>query len=312
MKRISVDLVRAFYRTPSVYQDLSPFSKGENPGKERGLSKTASSDRPFTTFTPSPIHPSKQDMQIDLSDAVVLVTGASRGIGRAIAEAVHDAGATVAAHYHRSQDAANSLADNRPQLHLFQADLADVSACEQLADDVLDRLDGVDVLINNAGVAVATPLDASTQAWSAAWERTLHVNLRAPELLCRRLIPHFQARGGGRILNIASRAAFRGDTPAYMTYAASKGGLVALTRSIARGFGGDGIVAFTLAPGFTRTAMAQDFIDKYGEDYATSDLALNELTEPADIAPLAAFLASGLADHATGATIDINAGSYVH
>ena len=251
-------------------------------------------------------------MQIDLSDSVVLITGASRGIGRAIAEAVHDAGATVAAHYHQSQDAAEALAEDRPRLHLFQADLSEVSGCERLMDDVLDAFGTVDVLINNAGVAVEAPLDASTQEWNAAWELTLHVNLRAPELLCRRLIPHFQARGGGRIINIASRAAFRGDTPAYMTYAASKGGLVALTRSIARGFGDDGVVAFTLAPGFTRTDMAQDFIDKYGEDYATSDLALNELTEPADIAPLAAFLASGLADHATGATIDINAGSYVH
>lgn len=251
-------------------------------------------------------------MQIDCSDSVVLITGASRGIGRAIAEAVHDAGATVAAHYHQSQAAAEALAENRPQMHLFQADLSEVSACERLTEDVLAALGRVDVLINNAGVAVEVPLAASTQEWGAAWELTLHVNLRAPELLCRRLIPHFQERGGGRIINVASRAAFRGDTPDYMTYAASKGGLVALTRSIARGLGDDGIVAFTLAPGFTRTDMAQDFIDKYGEDYATNDLALNELTEPADIAPLATFLASGLADHATGATIDINAGSYVH
>ena len=125
-------------------------------------------------------------------------------------------------------------------------------------------------------------------------------------------VAHFQQHGGGRIINVASRAAFRGDTPDYMAYAASKGGLVALTRSLARGFGKDGICAFTLAPGFTRTDMAQDFIDAYGEDYATSDLALNTLTAPEDIAPTAVFLASGYADHATGATIDLNAGSYVH
>ena len=88
--------------------------------------------------------------------------------------------------------------------------------------------------------------------------------------------------------------------------------MVALTRSIARGFGKQNIVAFNVAPGFTRTAMAQDFIDQYGEDYAVSDIALTRLTEPKDVAPTVVFLASGLADHATGATIDINAGSYVH
>jgi NAD(P)-dependent dehydrogenase (short-subunit alcohol dehydrogenase family) len=138
------------------------------------------------------------------------------------------------------------------------------------------------------------------------------VNLRAPELLCRLAIRHFRTQGGGRILNVASRAAFRGDTPDFMAYAASKGGLVALTRSIARGFGKEGIVAFTLAPGFVRTDMAQDFIDQYGAGYVVNDLALNTLTEADDIAPFAVLLASGLADHATGCTIDLNAGSYVH
>src|SRR5471032_1421723 len=123
---------------------------------------------------------------------------------------------------------------------------------------------------------------------------------------------HFSSRGGGRFVNVASRAAFRGDQPDYLAYATSKAGVVALTRSIARGFGKAGIKAFTLAPGFTRTEMAQAFIDQYGEDYATSDIALDRLTEPGDIAPTVAFLLSGLADHATGSTIDLNAASYVH
>lgn len=251
-------------------------------------------------------------MTIDLSDSTVLVTGASRGIGRAIATAMAEAGATVAAHYNQSREAVQTLAEQHTALHPVQADLADLSSCERLLDQVIDRLGPVDVLVNNAGVAPQTALEATTNEWNAAWTLTMNVNLRAPELLCRQAIVHFREQGGGRILNIASRAAFRGDTPDYMTYAASKGGLVALTRSIARGFGDDHIVAFTIAPGFTRTDMAQDFIDEYGEDYAESDLALNRLTEPEDIAPLTVFLASGLADHATGATIDVNAGSYVH
>jgi len=251
-------------------------------------------------------------MHIDLSDQTILVTGASRGIGWAIAHALGTSGARVAIHYHRSAEPAEALADELGGAHPFQANLATVEGCTQLFDDVVAAFGPIDGLVNNAGVAVQLPLDASDDGWADGWARTMHVNLRAPELLCRRAIRHFRTHGGGRVINVASRAAFRGDTLDYMAYAASKGGLVALTRSIARGCGDDGIVAFTLAPGFTRTDMAQDFIDEYGEDYATSDLALNRLTEPEDIAPTAVFLASGLADHATGATIDLNAGSYVH
>lgn len=252
-------------------------------------------------------------MTLDLSDQTILVTGASRGIGRAIALALADAGATVAVHYGSSREAAEKVADAcghgaRP----IQADLSDLDATDQLFDRVVDTVGPVDTLVLNAGVARSAPLDADTSEWHDAWADTMHVNLRAPELLCRHALPHFQERGGGRLISVASRAAFRGDTPDYVSYAASKAGLVALTRSVARGFGDDGVKAFTIAPGFTRTDMAQAFIDEYGEEHATSDLALDDLTEPEDVAPFAVFLASGHADHATGATIDVNAGSYVH
>ena len=174
------------------------------------------------------------------------------------------------------------------------------------------RFGRIDVLVNNAGMAAGAALDGDEAAWLQAWTRTMAVNLTAVGLLCRSAIGHFQTHGGGRIINISSRAAFRGDTPDYMAYAASKGGVVALTRSIARAFGKQGITAFDVAPGFTRTEMAEAFIDQYGEAYAASDIALSRLTEPGDIAPMLVFLASGLADHATGTTIDLNAGSYVH
>lgn len=252
-------------------------------------------------------------MTIDLSDQTILVTGASRGIGRATAVALAEAGATVAVHYGTSRAAAAEVAKTcgngaRP----FPADFTDVEDTSSLFEDVTDSLGPVDALVLNAGVALSTPLDASDESWHRDWRETMHVNLRAPELLSRHALSHFQAHGGGRLIGISSRAAFRGDTPDYMTYAASKGGLVALMRSIARGFGGDGITAFTIAPGFTRTDMVQDFVDEYGEDHLTGDLALDTLTEPKDIAPLVTFLVSGHADHATGTTIDVNAGSYVH
>ncbi len=252
-------------------------------------------------------------MKLELADHTILVTGASRGIGRATALALADAGATVAVHYGQSREAAREVADQcgdgaKP----IQADLSDLEATDRLFANVVDTFGPVDALVLNAGVAVPTPLDAETEDWHESWTDTMHVNLRAPELLCRHALPHFREHGGGRLISIASRAAFRGDTPDYMTYAASKAGLVALTRSVARGFGDDGVKAFTIAPGFVRTDMAQDFIDEYGEAHATSDLAIDDLTVPEDVAPFVVFLASGYADHATGATIDVNAGSYVH
>lgn len=254
-------------------------------------------------------------MTIDLSEETILVTGASRGIGRASAQALADAGATVAVHFGRSADAAEEVARSCGQgAEPFQCDLASVEATDSLIGRVVDTYGGLDAVVLNAGVAVKAPLEADTESWNDAWSETMHVNLRAPELLCRHALEHFCSRGpaGGRIISIASRAAFRGDTPDYMTYAASKAGLVALTRSIARGFGDDGVKAFTLAPGFTRTDMAQDFIDRYGEEHARDGIVLDRLTEPSDVASFVTFLASGQADHATGTTIDVNAGSYVH
>ncbi|HRD28902.1 MAG TPA: SDR family oxidoreductase [Caulobacter sp.] len=251
-------------------------------------------------------------MHIDLTGKTVLVTGASRGIGAAIATAMAASGARVAVHYSVSETGAAAVAaECGPDARTFGADLGDPADCVALWDAVTAAYGRVDVLVNNAGVAAPVD-DPSIDHWLKVWNRTHDVNLRACALLCHLACEHFQAEGGGRIINISSRAAFRGDQPDYIAYAASKGGMVALTRSIARGFGKAGIVAFNVAPGFTRTAMAQDFIDQYGEDYATSDIALSRLTEPKDVAPTVVFLASGLADHATGATIDINAASYVH
>ena len=252
-------------------------------------------------------------MEINLSNTSVLVTGASRGIGAAIARAMAKAGASVAVHYRGERQAAAAVAAQiGGAAEIFQADLSRVEECTALWNAVIARYGRVHTLINNAGIALSSPLASATQEWLAGWDTTMAVNLRAPALLSRLAIEHFVGQGGGRIINISSRAAFRGDQPPYLAYAASKGGLVALTRSIARGYGKAGILAFNVAPGFTRTEMAQGFLDQYGEDYATSDIALRRLTEPDDIAPFVVFLASGLADHSTGCTIDINAGSYVH
>src|SRR5215469_6785373 len=252
-------------------------------------------------------------MRIDLSNTSVLVTGASRGIGAAVARAMGKAGARVAIHYRDRRQQAAALAQQiGASAEIFQADLSKAEQCAALWSAVMTRFGQVNTLVNNAGVAISSPLEGPTADWLEGWEATMAVNLRAPAILSRLAIEHFRASGGGRIINISSRAAFRGDQPPYLAYAASKAGLVALTRSIARGFGKAGILAFNVAPGFTRTEMAQGFLDQYGEDYATNDIALQRLTEPDDIAPFVAFLASGLGEHSTGCTIDVNAGSYVH
>ncbi len=252
-------------------------------------------------------------MQIDLTNTNVLVTGASRGIGAAIARAMGSAGARVAVHYRDQRARALTLAAQVGHgSEAFQADLADSTACAALWHDVMSRFGRIHTLINNAGIAVSSPLEGDLAGWAAGWDATMAVNLRAPAMLTKLAIEHFVGLGGGRIINISSRAAFRGDQPSYLAYAASKAGLVALTRSVARGFGKGGVLAFNVAPGFTRTDMARDFIERYGEDHASGDIALTRLTTPDDVAPIVVFLASGLADHATGCTIDVNAGSYVH
>ncbi|MEL6852871.1 MAG: SDR family oxidoreductase, partial [Bacteroidota bacterium] len=226
-------------------------------------------------------------------------------------KALGGTGATIALHYRQAQKEAEILAKNIPNVHLFQADLADPVASRELVPRVIDQLGGLQTLVNNAGVVVEAGLNHDPRQWQAAWEKTLQVNLIAAASCSRKAIEHMRLNGGGRLIHIASRAAFRGDTPEYIAYAASKAGMVAMSRSMARYYGKDEIKSFVIAPGFTRTAMAQEFIDQYGEEIVRHDLALNDLTEPEDIAPTVVFMASGLMDHATGCAVDINAGSYV-
>ena len=227
----------------------------------------------------------------------ILLTGASRGIGAAARVALEAAGQTVAA---------QSTAGDLP------ADFADADAPARLWNAALGRLGSIDVLVNNAGVFEANPIDADDEEWLAGWERTMRVNLTASAQLCRFAIRHWQERGvGGRIVNVASRAAYRGDSPAHWHYAASKAGMVALTKTIARGYARENVLAFAICPGFTMTGMAEDYLASRGGDKLLADIPLGRVATPEEIAEMIRWCALDAPPSMTGAVLDANGASYV-
>lgn len=251
---------------------------------------------------------------IDLGGKLVLVTGGSRGIGAATVRALCAAGAEMVLHYGRNGRQAEEIVEElgRERCLPLGADLSSPSAIPELWNEALAWKGRIDVLVNNAGIIPSASITDDRERWARAWERTLRVNLISVADLCREAILHFRERGGGdTIINIASRAAFRGDDPEFMHYAASKGGVIALTRSIARGFAAENILAFAVAPGFVETEMVADFIWERGKASLTQDNPMGEMAPPEDVANVVTFLAAGLAPHATGTTIDINGASYV-
>jgi len=252
-------------------------------------------------------------MNISLKSQRILVTGASRGIGRAIAKQLSESGAEVIIHFNSNEEEASKLKSELVDPSFVErCDLADSSKVIGFIPRLVEKYGPITGIVNNAGIAKSAPDDLPTDQWAKIWNETFQVNTTSLGILCKEFIDQAKENNTGRIVNISSRAAFRGDTTDYLAYAASKGALVSLTRSIARYYGKVGIKAFLIAPGFTRTDMAKEILSEYGEDFALNDIALTELTKPEDIAPMVTLLCSGMADHATGASIDINAGSYVH
>jgi NAD(P)-dependent dehydrogenase (short-subunit alcohol dehydrogenase family) len=167
------------------------------------------------------------------------------------------------------------------------------------------------VLVNNAGIFEAAPIDRPHDEWTAAWERTMRVNLTASAELCRLAVTHFRERGGGRIVNIASRAAYRGDSPQHWHYAASKAGMIGMTKSIARGFAGDNILAFAVCPGFTASEMIDDYMASRGGQQILADIPLGRVATAAEVAETVRWLAVDAPPSATGSVIDVNGASYV-
>jgi NAD(P)-dependent dehydrogenase (short-subunit alcohol dehydrogenase family) len=231
----------------------------------------------------------------------ILITGASRGIGGAAYSLLNKSGAKVVGHSTRGSDS------------LIAGDLGDPGAPRNIWDTALAELDDrIDVLVNNAGIYEAVADNVTDEEWHAAWARTLTINLQAAADLSRLAVSHFLDRGGGgRIINIASRAAFRGDSPQHWHYAASKAAMVGMTKTIARGYAAEGILCFAVAPGFTVSEMTDEYLQGRGGAQIIADIPLGRVATTDEVAEVIRWLALDAPASATGSIIDVNGASYV-
>lgn len=229
----------------------------------------------------------------------ILLTGASRGIGKAAADALTAAGHHVIGTSTRGGDG------------LIAADFADPGAAKQCWDEALCKAGRIDALVNNAGVYEGIAEDAPEAEWQASWARTMQVNLQTAADLCRLAVGHYKANGGGRIVNVASRAGYRGDSPQHWHYAASKAALIAVTKTIARGHAAEGIYAWGVAPGFTVTEMTEEYLASRGGEKILADIPLGRVASAAEVGETIRWLASEAPASTTGSVIDVNGASYV-
>jgi 3-oxoacyl-[acyl-carrier protein] reductase len=247
-----------------------------------------------------------------MSGRAVLVTGASRGIGRAVAQAFARQGDRVAVHHRASAELAEDVAAGLDGTGhaVVQADLADPDAVRLMVDAAHEALGGLDVLVNNAGIylehSIAT---VSYEDWQRAWQHTLAVNLTGAANVTWCAVQHLR-HTGGRIINVSSRGAIRGEVD-HPAYAASKGGLDSLTGSLARTLAPYGIAVTAVAPGYVETDMAAEHLASERGDEIRAQSPFNRVATPAEIAAAVVYLASAEAEWASGTIIDLNGASYL-
>jgi NAD(P)-dependent dehydrogenase (short-subunit alcohol dehydrogenase family) len=231
----------------------------------------------------------------------ILITGASRGIGAAAFDLLKAHGHGVVGHSTKGSD------------QLIAGDLMDPAAPRDIWDTAVEELGGeIHVLVNNAGIYEAVADNAPDEEWHAAWHRTLTVNLQAAADLSRLAVSHFMDRGGGgRIINVASRAAYRGDSPQHWHYAASKAAMVGMTKTIARGYAGESILCFGVAPGFTVSEMTAEYLQGRGGAQIIADIPLGRVASTDEVAEVIRWLATVAPASSTGGVIDVNGASYV-
>jgi NAD(P)-dependent dehydrogenase (short-subunit alcohol dehydrogenase family) len=250
---------------------------------------------------------------MNFSGKIILVTGAARGIGRAIATTFATLGGTVAVHYNRSRAEADELIASLPGSghQTFGANLTDPATCEQLIAQVLDHYGRLDVLVNNAGIFEVKPLaELDYAAWQETWTRTLNVDLVAPANLCYLAAQAMIRQGGGKIINISSRGAFRGE-PHALPYGAAKAGLNQMSQSLAQALAPHNIFVGVVAPGFVHTDMAAALLDGPEGEGIRRQSPLGRVAEAEEIAQAVVRLAADGMMYATGCILDVNGASYL-
>jgi len=253
------------------------------------------------------------ERNLDFSGQNVLVTGASRGVGRAIAQAFAGHGARVVVHHGTNREAAQATLAGLPggPHHVLSADLRDPSAVQRLVAAAERAVGRIDVLVNNAGIYEEHDVASVTyEEWQAAWSRTLGTNLLGPANLSFCVAQHMRQHGGGRIVNVSSRGAFRGE-PTAPAYGASKAGLNAFGQSLAKALGGEGIYVFTVAPGFIETDMAAGILAGPRGDFIRGESPLGRVAQPEEVAWTVLLLAAPGSEFMTGCIVDVNGASYL-
>jgi len=253
---------------------------------------------------------------LGLEGKTILLTGTSKGIGAAIAQALGSAGANLIAHYGGDragvEDSTSTMA--RDRVKLIGADLKNMQEVDLLWQEAVAWRGRVDVVVNNAAVMrISGGIDDSDEAWDAVWDEALKVNVLAPARLMRHAVKHYLKAGGGSLITISSWAAQRGPgNPALMAYSASKGAILAATKTIARNYAKNNILAYIVAPGVVRTRLSEQAAAAAGGEAAfTASLAMGEWVPPTELGSLVTFLASGTCRHLSGATLDVNGASYI-
>lgn len=246
-------------------------------------------------------------------DKTVLITGASRGIGRAIAVQFAQRGAKVAVHYNRNREEADkTLAQLDGDGHfIVQADISDADAVRRMVDAVVGKMGGLDILVNNAGIYEDhAVIDVTYDEWQDAWQRILAANLIGPANACYIAAQYMMRRGGGRIVNVSSRGAFRGE-PTAPAYGASKAGMNSMGQSLAKALAPHHIFVGTVAPGFVQTDMVTSHLSGPQGEAIRNQSPLKRVATPDEVAYAVLFLASDGAEFTTGTIIDVNGASYL-
>ncbi len=251
---------------------------------------------------------------MNLDDKTALVTGASRGIGRAIAQEFAAAGARVALHYHQNQSAAEATFRTLSgQGHvLIQADITRPDEVQRMVETAIEQLGGMDILVNNAGAVFEhCPLaDMDYKTWQDAWQQTIQTNLIGAANACYCAARYMIERKSGKIINVGSRGGYRGE-PLAPAYGASKAGLHALSQSLAKYLGQYGILVTAVAPGFVETDMSAEYLAGPQGDEVRNQSPLGRVASPKEVAHTVLFLAAPGSEWLTGGVVDLNGASYL-